>query len=140
MGCVWTEFNSRHPDTMQDVVVKKSKINNQGVFAARNFKQGEVVLKWNPQEFKETEVEQLSSTQKNFLYKSSGKSFLMQAPEKYINHSCESNTKAENNSDIAIRDIKKGEEITSDYASEVYIPFKCKCGGKNCRGIIGAQN
>ena len=32
---------------MTDVTVKKSKIHGMGVFAARNFKKGEVILKWN---------------------------------------------------------------------------------------------
>jgi SET domain-containing protein len=125
---------------MQDVVVKKSGINNQGVFAARDFKKGEIVLRWNPQELSESEVTRLDSSQENFLYKSNNKWFLMQEPEKFVNHSCEPNTKAENNSDVAIRDIKKGEEITSDYGTEVYVSFRCKCGSKNCRGIIGDQD
>ncbi len=33
---------------MKDIVVKKSKIIGKGVFAIRDFKKGEVVLKWNP--------------------------------------------------------------------------------------------
>jgi len=64
----------------------------------------------------------------------------MQVPEKYVNHSCNANTRVGNQCDIAIRDIKKGEEITSDYGKEgSFISFKCECGSKNCRGRIGRK-
>ena len=33
---------------MSNVIVKKSKINKKGVFAVKDFKKGEIVLKWNP--------------------------------------------------------------------------------------------
>lgn len=61
----------------------------------------------------------------------------MQPPERYVNHSCDPNTKAINNSDVAVRDIKIDEEITSDYTGSVSKSFQCRCGSKNCRGIIG---
>jgi SET domain-containing protein len=41
--------------------------------------------------------------------------------------------------DIAIRNIKKGEEITADYTKEMgtsIISFQCKCGNKRCRKVI----
>ena len=58
--------------------------------------------------------------------------FLMQIPERYVNHSCNANTFVKNNSDIAIRDIKKGEEITSNYSDSEPLDFECKCGSENC--------
>ena len=39
----------------------------------------------------------------------------------------------------AIRDIKKGEELTCDYGFSFdadYKQFPCKCGSKNCVGYI----
>ena len=60
----------------------------------------------------------------------------MQSPERFVNHSCESNTTVKNRSDIAIKNIKKGEEITSNYSSHGIESFKCKCGSKGCKGII----
>jgi len=33
---------------MKSVVVKKSKISGKGVFASRDFKKGEIVLRWRP--------------------------------------------------------------------------------------------
>lgn len=31
----------------KDIVAKKSRIEGKGVFAARNFKKGEIVVKWS---------------------------------------------------------------------------------------------
>jgi len=44
----------------------------------------------------------------------------------------------------ALRDIKKGEELTHDYAATSVDQFagrgfweeECKCGSRNCRGIL----
>ena len=40
---------------------------------------------------------------------------------------------------VAIKDIKKGEELTCDYGfsyDENFKQFRCKCGSKNCCGYI----
>ena len=121
----------------KDIIVKKSKINKKGVFATRDFRKGEVVLEWNPKVLKKSEVEKLKDDQKHYLYEvGKNKYFLMQPPEKFVNHSCEANTQVKNSCDVAIRDIKKGEEITSDYGKDGSISFVCQCGSKNCRGVI----
>ncbi|MDP2918250.1 MAG: SET domain-containing protein-lysine N-methyltransferase [bacterium] len=124
----------------KNVIVKKSEINKKGVFAAKDFKKDEIVLEWNPKILKKSEVEKLKSNQKHYLYKvGKDKYFLMRSPEKFVNHSCEANTRVKNNCDIAIKNIKKDEEITSDYGKGNLTSFKCKCGGKNCRGVIEFQ-
>lgn len=116
-----------------DVVIKKSKIQGKGVFANKNFKKGEVVLKWNPQKITKEEAEKLKTKEKHYLMHQNKDYFLMQSPEKYVNHSCDSNTKVKNQSDVAIKNIKKGEEITSTYNKKSSVNFKCKCGAKNCK-------
>jgi len=120
----------------QGIIVKKSKIDKKGVFAARNFRKGEIVLKWNPEILKKSEVDNLSDKLKHYVYGGKvgkGRYFFMQPPERYINHSCEANTKTKNFCDVATRDIKKGEEITSDYEKDGSMSFNCNCGNKNCR-------
>lgn len=117
----------------KDVTIKKSKINKKGVFAARDFKKGEIVLKWNPKILGKVKVEKLKDNQRHYLYKvAKNRYFLMQSPEKFVNHSCEANTRVKNNYDVAIRNIKKGEEITSDYGKNSSVVFACKCGSKIC--------
>ena len=121
----------------KNIIVKKSKINKKGVFAARDFRKGEVVLKWNPKNLGKSEIEKVKDNQKHYLYKvGKNKFFLMQPPEKFVNHSCEANTQVKNSCDVAVRNIKKGEEITSDYGKGGSVSFVCQCGSKNCRGVI----
>lgn len=55
------------------------------------------------------------------------------------NHSCQPNTAYEGLNVIALLPIKKGEELTLDYASfldEHMEPFQCQCGAPNCRGLV----
>ncbi|TYI28635.1 hypothetical protein ES332_A05G258200v1 [Gossypium tomentosum] len=70
---------------------------------------------------------------------------------RFINHSCDPNCRTEKwmvNGEIciglfALRDIKKGEEITFDYN---YVRVfgaaakKCHCGSSHCRGYIGCDS
>lgn len=64
---------------------------------------------------------------------------------KYINHSCNPNTKiTKDRVFVALRDIKSGEEITFDYDTtedEIAKKFTCLCGSSNCRGeVVGRKN
>lgn len=55
------------------------------------------------------------------------------------NHSCDANTKLDGLNVIAARNIKKGEELTLDYAQfldENMEPFECKCSAESCRGVM----
>lgn len=55
------------------------------------------------------------------------------------NHSCNPNIGFDGSiCYIAIRDIKKNEEILLDYAfmETEFQPFECKCGSNNCRKIV----
>lgn len=67
----------------------------------------------------------------------------------YINHSCDPNLELVVEGDgpepdrvyfRAIRDIRRGEEVTWDYLTaetELSSPFNCGCDAVNCRGRIG---
>jgi len=55
------------------------------------------------------------------------------------NHSCDANTGIDGLNVVALRSIKKNEELTLDYSQfldENMEPFHCKCGSVNCRGMI----
>jgi hypothetical protein len=55
------------------------------------------------------------------------------------NHSCHPNTAYDGLNVVAIQPIKKGDELTLDYATfldENMQPFQCQCGAPNCRGQI----
>ncbi len=124
---------------MTGVITKKSKINKIGVFAAKNFKKGEVALKWNPKKIlTKREVDTLPQSKKHYVSNYKSSEYVLQGPlERYVNHSCNPNTEVIDNCDVAIRDIKKGEEITSDYSKDnAVIHFRCNCGSKNCKKFI----
>jgi SET domain-containing protein len=62
----------------------------------------------------------------------------------FFNHSCDPNTGIKGQIFlVAMRDIKKGEQITFDYAMTLHkvkglkaYKMECLCGSKNCRGLI----
>ncbi len=120
-----------------NVVIKKSKIHGKGVFASHNFKKGETIIRWDPTFLSKKKIGKLNSKNKKYISLVKGKYVLMNSPEKYVNHSCNPNSLVKRFSDFAKRNIKKGEEITTDYSKEsIGIKIKCKCGSKNCKKII----
>ena len=55
------------------------------------------------------------------------------------NHSCDANCEYQGLNVMTNRAIKKGEELTLDYAvflDHTMEPFECKCGSSKCRGLI----
>ncbi len=123
-----------------DIIIKNSKINGKGVFANRDFKKGEIVLKWNPTRLKKDEVKKFPQKYILVIFGGEKEYYLMNPPERYVNHSCDSNCHSDSDNfyDIAIKDIKKGEEITGDYPEiePSGIKIKCNCGSKKCKGFF----
>jgi len=121
------------------VIVNESQIDGKGAFTARDFKKGEIVIKWDTShKVLPEDVEKLSLEEKKHTAFMGKDVFLQQAPARYVNHSCEPNTLVKDYCDIAIRDIKKGEEVTSDYSKCLGVDevIVCTCGRKNCKKII----
>ena len=121
------------------VVVKKSKIHGKGIFATKEFFKGDVVLHWDLSHIvPDNEVENMTNDQKLYATSLNGLTVVMQSPEKYINHSCEPNTESRDLCDFAIKDIKIGEEITSDYSNGMppNTSMDCNCDSQKCRKII----
>ena len=59
------------------------------------------------------------------------------------NHSCDANCAYQGLNVMTNRAIKKGEELTLDYAvflDHTMEPFECKCGSSKCRGLIKGEN
>ena len=75
-------------------------------------------------------------------------------PYRFVNHSCDPNCElvelvvADQNSGkvfhelwiYALTDIKRGEQLTLDYAWPYTDAIECQCGSPNCRGWIVAAN
>lgn len=123
-----------------DTVIKRSAIDHQGVFAAKEFKKGEVVMKWSiVKTLSRRDLPSVSPADEKYIScLGRGKYVIMGAPSRFVNHSCDANTRAVNGVDIAKRDIRKGEEITADYAKEkASYWFACNCGSPKCKKVIG---
>ena len=115
--------------------VKKSNIDNRGLYAARNIKKGSVII------FYKGKLITKKETERNSRYDLDGD--FEHNTARLINHSCNPNCEVDGKGlklwIFALRDIKKGEELSYDYGfgydkdSKDYI---CKCGSKNCCGYI----
>jgi uncharacterized protein len=126
----------------EDIEVRDSPLNGKGVFSKRLIKAGEVIFTWHPKVLTKDEAMKLPEVElKHYTYPDGGNILWMQSPERYINHSCDANTRVINQSDVASCDIPPNTEITSDYIDIETEDFICNCGSKNCRGISrSAQN
>lgn len=117
----------------QKFEVRNSDISGKGLFAITPIRAKETVVSWHPKVLSREEADALPTSEQHYLYPGGDKMLYMQAPERYMNHSCEPNTHVEGKSDVASRDIKPGEEITSDYMDLETENFICQCGSRNCR-------
>jgi len=128
---------------MDKTEVRSSDIQGKGVFATVDILKGDSILKMDDTHVI-TDGTKLTEYQKEYEcdWLGDGKTILMQAPEKHINHSCSPNTYAKTingvRTVVAMKDIKSGEEITYDYAINGYYDSDtpCCCRSINCRGTI----
>lgn len=112
----------------KDVIIKKSKIgqfsDGLGIFANRDFKKDEVVLRWNLKVLSQQEYNALPEyEQKNFCHERHGTIYLYLDPERHVNRSPAPNVLSDmtHQANVALRDIKKGEELSiSDSTVEDY--------------------
>jgi len=139
----------------EDVIIKDAGRKGKGLFANRDFEKGEIILFTDltriEKRYTLKEIEESGIDSEHWEYVGHGKYVLDYSPASYVNHSCDPNAYVEFKTLgkkylIALRDIKKGEEITKDYSLEAVDQIDnenpwvldCKCGSKNCRKkIIG---
>lgn len=101
---------------MNDVNIGPGNLAGRGIYAARDFRAGEVVIQYKLKSLTEEEYRQLPKHERMFTHRHHGVINLYGKPERYVNHDSEPNTYQDlvNGCDIALRDIKKGESITTD--------------------------
>jgi hypothetical protein len=128
---------------MPDIHVAPSGIEGRGLFAARAFSQGEVILRIaHDRVVQPGEPVPADFADKHYWIDNlpGGRLLLMNEPERYINASCDPTafTRFVNgNCDVvARRAIPLGVEITTDYliCSHNDDPWVCACGASRCRG------
>jgi len=124
----------------QFVEIKKSEKHGDGLFALKDFKKGESLYSLKKGKIVNyDEIQSLSEQEKRHLDQIGENEYeIIESPGCYINHSCEPNVEEKERVGYALKDIKKGEEITIDYDKIAYLekPFECHCGSKNRRGFV----
>lgn len=106
---------------MSDVFIGKGKLAGKGVYAARDFAEGEVVKFYHLTPLTQAEFDLLPESEQMFTHSFWGKIYLFPEPSRYTNHSAKPNTYADMKRmcDVALRPIKKGEMITTNATQEV---------------------
>lgn len=128
---------------MKKIYVNSSKIQGRGVFAGEDISKGEVIQYIKGKRFvKHNKTIQDSRAHPNWVGVSKYTWIDPAVPFKYLNHSCNPSAGIRGEvSLVALRDIKKDEEINFDYSTteldENWSLPKCRCGEKDCRGFIG---
>ena len=127
---------------MSNLIIKKSKIQGNGVFSQKIFKKGEKVFKFSDKIIK---IKHQPGCNCSICHRciQVGKSiWLYPKRGSYgwnINHSCNPNCGIKGKSIVAMKKIKSNEEITIDYSTstcDAGWKLNCGCKSKNCRKII----
>lgn len=131
-------------NNLDHVSLKDSALEGRGLFAKREYRKGDVVLGWNEANtfLTEAELAALPDALRRYVALYQGAYLLIAEPERYMNHSCDPNTRTdENGLDIALRDIHENEEITGDYTRFPTLEgFECECGSENCKKTVPAHS
>ena len=125
---------------IKSIYIKQAGKKGNGVFAVKDFKKGELIVKGKKGKIVYTKnVRKLSRDDKIHLNElDKDKWEIMRIPECFINHSCDPNAIATGRSYVALKSIKKRQEITVDYRINTYTKqkWKCYCNSKNCTGWV----
>ncbi len=130
-----------------NLIIKESKVGGNGSFAPFDIKRGTQIIRFEGERVSKEEIDRRIDNTKeeneDDPLQIGDRDFLDLSGNAYfINHSCTPNSAFTGEVNlIAIKNIKKGEEITFDYSSTVGKDINwwmnCKCGSKNCRKRIG---
>tara|TARA_Y100000768_G_C23970955_1_gene680493 strand:+ start:742 stop:1197 length:456 start_codon:yes stop_codon:yes gene_type:complete len=130
--------------------VKKSKIDKNGLYANCDIKRGTKIIEYKGK------LVTVKNSENDPKFDNSKAIYLFGINKKYdldgnfsfntarlINHSCEPNCEVFGEGlkiwIFAMKNIKKGEELSYDYGfsfDQDYKNYPCNCGSKNCAGYI----
>jgi SET domain-containing protein len=128
------------------IVVRASRIDGRGCFASRGFVRREKVAELIGERITRREAERRSAGKRRIRIcdvdgRSSIDAGVNGDATAFINHSCDPNLFMRVMHGhvlfFALRDIRRGEELTLDYEQSPHSDTKrCRCGARSCRGTI----
>jgi len=142
------------------IIIRNSKIHKKGVFAKKDIPKDAKVIEYIGEKITKKEAVKRSEKylEKSKNHTKTGGVYIFELNKRYdidgnfswnparlINHSCNPNCETEMIGQhiwfIALRDIKKGEEITCNYGYDLenYEEHPCRCGSVNCVGYIVSE-
>lgn len=90
------------------IEIRSSSIDNKGIFAAKDFKKGDIIIRWDiSHKLTDEEYQKLSKEEKRYVANINNEHIVNQVPAKFVNHSCDANTSVIDYCDVANRDISK---------------------------------
>jgi len=133
--------------------IRETEEKGYGLFAARDIKKGEHILRIDLRPLKRYTLQELEEHEEldgdRADYAGHGKYVIDHSPGSYMNHACDPTCTYKMRSiavkDVyAARDIRAGEELTHDYTATSVDQFAghgfwvldCRCGSENCRGQV----
>ena len=126
-----------------NVVVRPSGIHGKGVFAAVDFKAGDIIHERDDSRLSTDENPLREGEHVNHCdCLPDGRVVYAQEPERYTNHSCDPSAYVKETDGarhfVARWDISAGEEITCDYSIDNWgdVWWHCGCGSARCRNTI----
>lgn len=148
---------NRKPTTSEWVKVRKSGIHGNGVFAAKDIPKGTKIIEYVGNIVTKKEADKIVDRDLDAAKEddSNGAVYVFELNKKQdidgnvpwntarlINHSCDPNCETEGDDKHiwieAMRDIKKGEELSYDYCYDLddFEEHPCGCGSDICVGFI----
>jgi hypothetical protein len=126
-------------------------MSGHGVFAMRDFVQGEYLLTWGGRILTTSAIESERADRNLYVVQVEEDLHSVTLPDligvgDYVNHSCDPNAVLSGQITlIARRDIRAGEQVLYDNATTNSIrlreyEFVCLCGSPRCRGQVTAQD
>jgi len=138
------------------VCVEDSGIHGKGVFALKDIPKETKIIEYVGKKITKAEADKIADEQyEKGESGEEGHVYIFELNKRYdidgnvdwnparlINHSCDPNCETEGDDGhiwiLAMRDIKKGEELSYDYCYDIddVEDHPCRCGAKNCCGFI----
>ncbi len=137
-----------------NIPIHQSKIEGSGVFASANIRKGKIICLMRGKKVSVARLKKLydlKGVRIDDPFQISDRTYIiLQKPYIYFNHSCDPNAGLiKINTMIALKNIKKGEEITYDYSTTEWSDdaywginwqkiwkIQCRCKSKHCRKTI----